>query len=93
MLRVERIGDDVVYRGRLAGTRVRDLGRLADGESRRYRFTVSFPDGGAPSSDTTGDNAYQRASVKASYVWALTAGELRVAWRGAGASAGRRGRG
>ena len=39
------------------------------GEAHRYKFTVTFPDGGTPSGPTTGDNAYKGDSVEVDYNW------------------------
>ena len=38
-------------------------------ETHRYKFTVTFPDGGTPSGPTTGDNAYKGDSVSVTYNW------------------------
>ena len=46
-----------------------DLGTYAPGAAHRYKFTVSFPDGGTPSGPTTGDNAYKGDSVQVDYNW------------------------
>ena len=35
----------------------------------RYKFTVTFPDGGTPAGPTSGDNAYKGDSVKVDYNW------------------------
>jgi spore coat-associated protein N len=45
------------------------MGTLAANESHRYRFTVTFPDGGKPSGPTTGDNAYKGDNVTVNYDW------------------------
>jgi hypothetical protein len=75
-LRIDEVGADTVYRGPVASTKAHHLGRLAAGDSRRYRFTISLRDGGEPSSDTTGDNAYQGASLRTSTEWRLSQGRL-----------------
>jgi hypothetical protein len=54
-----------VYSGSLGGLGSVALGTLAQGETRRYRFTVSFP-GGRPDAE---DNAYQGASTSVTFVW------------------------
>jgi hypothetical protein len=67
-LRVEDVSGEplpAVYRGTIASMPRQMLGRFAAGESRTYRFTVTFPDGGVPSSPTSGDNAYMGGSVNA----------------------------
>ena len=45
------------------------MGTLNAGDARRYRFTVTFPDGGVPASATTGDNAYKGDNVTVDYNW------------------------
>jgi len=64
-----------VYTGPLAGLDTRDLGRIDPGEARTYRFTATLPDGGVPPSALGGDNAYQGASLRTTYVWTATAVE------------------
>jgi hypothetical protein len=58
-----------VYAGPFSGLGSRDLGPIAPGEARTYRFTATLPDSGAPPSALGGDNAYQGASVRGAYVW------------------------
>jgi hypothetical protein len=58
-----------VYSGKLDALASLPLGRFAAGEARRYTFTVRMPDGGAPASATTGDNAYQGAAMSAAFRW------------------------
>jgi hypothetical protein len=65
-------GNSLVYADKLASMPEVQLGTLAPGKSRTYRFTVSMPDGGAPTAPWTGDNIYQRASTSLSYEWTLT---------------------
>ena len=57
------------YTGKLGAMGAIDLGTYAPGAAHRYRFTVSFPDGGIPSGPTTGDNAYKGDNVKVDYNW------------------------
>jgi Ca2+-binding RTX toxin-like protein len=64
--------NSVVYADKLASMPEQQLGTLAPGKSRTYRFTVSMPDGGAPTAPWTGDNLYQRATASLSYEWTLT---------------------
>jgi hypothetical protein len=64
-----------VYVGKLGAMGPRALGDWAPGTSRRYRFTVSLPDGGAPLSATSGDNAYQGSAVSVRYDWTATGDE------------------
>ncbi len=58
-----------VYSGTIGSMPASDAGSLAKGASKTYTFTVSFPDGGLPSSDSTGDNVYQNQSVSVDYAW------------------------
>jgi spore coat-associated protein N len=46
-----------------------DLGTLALGEDRDYRFEATLPDGGVPSSNTTGDNRYQGSALSLGFQW------------------------
>jgi hypothetical protein len=46
-----------------------DLGALAAGEGRDYTFELTLPDGGVPSSDTTGDNRYQGSALSLGFEW------------------------
>ena len=48
---------------------VRDLGTFAPGTARTYRFVVTFPDGGIPASDTSGDNAYIGSTASVRFDW------------------------
>jgi hypothetical protein len=54
-----------VYTGVVADLRTVELGTLAQGETRRYRFTVSFPSGRPDAID----NLYQGASTAVTFVW------------------------
>jgi hypothetical protein len=63
-----------IYSGKLAAMGSLSLGDWAPGAARTYRFTVSFPDGGAPPSETSGDNAYKGSALAVQYDWAA-AGE------------------
>lgn len=45
------------------------MGTIANGSSKTYKFTVTFPDGGTPASDTTGDNAYKGSSASVDLAW------------------------
>lgn len=44
-------------------------GAIAAGDSNTYTFTVTFPNGGTPASDTTEDNAYQGGSTTIEFDW------------------------
>lgn len=59
-----------VYNGKLGAMGARALGTYAPGEAHTYQFAVTFPDGGTPGSDTTGDNAYKGSAVSLSYDFA-----------------------
>jgi hypothetical protein len=58
-----------VWTGKVGAMPSQSLGSFAVGEARTYKFTVSFPDGGTPPSDTTGDNAYKGSSMSVQYDW------------------------
>jgi hypothetical protein len=73
---VEDLGDPaaptapaVKYTGTIGAMGATSVGTLAPGDVHRYRFTVTFPDGGTPSGPTTGDNAYKGDSVTVNYNW------------------------
>ena len=51
---------------------IMSLGELSGQETRTYRVTASFPDGGVPATAFTGDNALQGASVELALEWNLT---------------------
>jgi hypothetical protein len=65
-------GHRQVYAGALDSMPRLELGVLAAGASRTYRFLVSMRDGGAPSSPYLEDNLYQRAGTSLGYEWSLT---------------------
>lgn len=58
-----------VYSGKVNAMGTISLGSFAVSASRTYKFTVTFPDGGTPASDTTGDNAYKGSSMSVQYDW------------------------
>jgi hypothetical protein len=62
-----------VFAGQLGSFQNRALGSIAPGEARTYRFTASLPDGGAPPSPTSGDNAYAGSALTVRYLWTATA--------------------
>jgi len=73
---VEDLGDPasptapvVKYSGKLGAMGARAMGTLAPGDTHRYRFTVTFPDGGTPAGPLSGDNAYKGGSVTVQYDW------------------------
>lgn len=53
------------YSGKVGAMGAIALGTFAQGEAHRYRFTVTFPDGGAGGAD----NAYKAASTSVQYDW------------------------
>jgi hypothetical protein len=57
------------YSGKLGSMGAISMGTLVANEVNRYRFTVTFPDGGTPSGPTTGDNAYKGDDVTVDYAW------------------------
>ncbi|HVX32318.1 MAG TPA: calcium-binding protein [Solirubrobacterales bacterium] len=69
---VDGSGRRIVYAGDLWSMPSLDLGTLAAGESRTYRFAVKMRDQGAPSTPYVGDNLYQRASASLGFRWTLT---------------------
>jgi spore coat-associated protein N len=73
--------DRPVYAGKLASMPTQNLGCLLRGGKRTYRFTATFPDGGPPSSSTTGDNAYQGSAVSVNYLWTLSSANCARAGR------------
>jgi hypothetical protein len=69
-LRVSEITDAgpvVVHDGRLDGVDVPDLGTVAPGAGRTYRFVARLPAG-----DDADDNRMQAASLRLAYAWTLT---------------------
>ena len=62
-----------VFQGAHAALGGVSLRTYAPGEDRQYRFTARLPDGGRPSSATTGDNVYAGASMSAQYNWGMVA--------------------
>ncbi len=61
-----------LYSGGLTSMPELQLGTLAGGDSRTYRFTVTMLDGGAPASPFVNDNVYQEANTSIGYGWTLT---------------------
>jgi spore coat-associated protein N len=57
------------YSGKLGSMGAVGLGTFSSGAAHRYRFTVTFPDGGTPSGPTSGDNAYKGDNVTVDYNW------------------------
>jgi hypothetical protein len=77
-----------VYTGPLAGLGRRELGQMEPGEARTYRFTATLPDGGVPPSALGGDNAYQGANVRTTYVWTASAPDSPTGGGAGGGGAG-----
>lgn len=57
------------YSGKLGSMGAVSLGTYTSGAAHRYRFTVSFPDGGTPAGPTSGDNVYKGDNVTVDYNW------------------------
>ena len=57
-----------IYAGALGAMPAQTLGVFTAGTSHKYKFTVTFPDGGAGGAD----NAYGGASSKVAYQWTAT---------------------
>jgi spore coat-associated protein N len=73
---VEDLGDPaaptapvVKYSGKLGAMGVLGLGTWTSGEAHQYKFTVTFPDGGTPSTPDSGDNVFKGDNVKVDYNW------------------------
>lgn len=60
--------DAIVYSGTITGMGSTTLGTFAAGETHRYGFVVTFPDGGAGGAD----NTYQGASTSVDYGFTST---------------------
>jgi spore coat-associated protein N len=58
-----------VYSNKLGTMGPIGLGTWASGETHRFKFTVTFPDGGTPAGPNSGDNAYKGDSVTVNYNW------------------------
>ena len=72
-LKVEDVTNEAspvtVYSGKVGAMGAQSLGKFNAGAARTYKFTITFPDGGTPSSPTTGDNAYKGSSMSVGYQW------------------------
>ena len=77
-----------VFAGQLGSFQNQALGSIAPGEARTYRFTASLPDGGAPPSPTSGDNAYAGSALTVRYLWTATAPDPGDGGTGGGTSGG-----
>jgi spore coat-associated protein N len=70
-VRIVDKGDSrAIYSGKLGAMGSLALGTYTPNEAHSYEFAVTFPDGGTPATDTTGDNAYKASSVTLSYDFA-----------------------
>jgi hypothetical protein len=58
-----------VYDGVIGSMPAQALGTVAAGVTKAYKFSVTFPDGGTPGSNTSGDNAYRASSMSIGYTW------------------------
>ncbi|MGH2741950.1 MAG: hypothetical protein ACRDN8_05580, partial [Thermoleophilaceae bacterium] len=77
-LKIEDLGDPTCtsgcpaavtkYNGTPATMGTVALGTFAEDEAHRYKFTVTFPDGGSSGAD----NAYQGATTRVDYTWTAT---------------------
>ena len=61
-----------VYGGLLKDMPEIALGTWDPRRAATFRFTVTFPDGGAAASETEGDNRYQRSRTSVRYLWTQT---------------------
>ena len=63
-------GSTVVYSGALSAFTSASVGTYAAGDTHTYTFTVTFPNGGTPGSNITGDNVYQGSTTTVEFDWA-----------------------
>ncbi len=77
-----------VFAGQLGALQTKDLGSIAPGEARTYRFTASLPDGGLPPTPTGGDNAYVGSALTVRYAWNATAPDPGTGGGGGGGGGG-----
>jgi spore coat-associated protein N len=75
MLKIQDVTDPInpvdIYDGRLGTMGSQAMGTVAPNAERTFLFTVEFPDGGTPSSATTGDNRYKNAQTQVDYNWEM----------------------
>ena len=62
------------YTGSIGAMGSIDCGVYGAGATKNYKFTVTFPDGGAPGTASTGDNAFQGTTFSVRYDWTAVAG-------------------
>ena len=72
-LRVEDLSGHAPAReSTVEGATIFPLGKLGGQETRNYRVTATFPDGGIPAGPFVGDNLQQGSSVEVALQWELT---------------------
>ena len=72
-LRVDDLsGHAPAYESTVERATIVPLGNLAGRETRNYRVTATFPDGGIPAGPFVGDNLQQGSSVEVALQWQLT---------------------
>jgi spore coat-associated protein N len=62
-------GGTAVYEGGLKKFDASKLGTYKAGEEHTYTFVVTFPDGGTPADNYSGDNIYQGSSTTVEFDW------------------------
>ena len=58
-----------IYNGAFNAMPEQDLGSWPAGEEHNYEFVVTFPQGGQPGSNITGDNAYEGSATTITFTW------------------------
>jgi hypothetical protein len=66
---VDQTTSATLYDGAIKSVGTVAAGTFAANATHTYQFTVSFPEGGTPSSNTTGDNAYKNSSMSVQFNW------------------------
>jgi spore coat-associated protein N len=64
----------IKYNGSIGSMTPLDCGVYSAGATKTYKFTVTFPDGGTPTTATAGDNAFQGTTFSVRYDWTAVAG-------------------
>ncbi len=62
-------GTTEIYNGSIKSVGTIALGTWAAEAAHTYDFTVTFPDGGTPGSNSTGDNIYKKAGMSIQFDW------------------------
>lgn len=57
---------------KLADVGTLHVATIPAGQSRTFKFTATFPDGGTPPSPTTGDNVFKGAAMSTEFDWTST---------------------